>query len=239
MENILGRIDVVNLLLAMIVAVGIYATVDGLARLGHIHGENARKAIHVSVGVFAASFPIFLSRTEIFVFHGMFFVAIVVLSLSSDVVRTQAWAQRWRAGRFLAAMFDRYEDVRRWTIGQFLYPLSLMLVVLFFDDLLIYSFSVLMLALADGFAAVIGRSFGQRIYYVPGGYKSLIGSATFFFISFTLMCVFLIIETDAGYIALIPAFVYATVLTFVEGTIAGGFDNLAVPLLTAVLLNTI
>ncbi len=239
MENILGRIDIINLILSIIVAAGIYATIDGTARLGRLSGEYGRKAIHISIGIFAASFPVFLSRTEIFVFHGMFFVGIVVLSLSSDMVRTNSWAQRWKASRFLATMFERYEDVSRWTIGQFLYPLALMLVVLFYDDLLIYSFSVLMLALADGFAAVIGRPFGRYIYYVPGGHKSLIGSATFFLISFTLLCVFLIIETEAGALALVPAVVYATLLTIVEGGIAGGFDNLAIPLLTAVLLNTI
>ncbi len=239
MDSILGRIDILTLFLAIIVAGGIYATVDGMARLGQISGEYGRKAIHISVGVFAASFPIFLSRTEIFVFHGMFFVGIVILSLSSDFVRTQPRTQDYRVGRFLASMFERYEDVSRWTIGQFLYPLSLMLVVLFYDDLLIYSFSVLMLALADGFAAVIGKPFGKKIYYIPGGQKSYVGSATFFLIAFTLLCVYLIIETNAGAIALIPAIVYATALTAIEGGIAGGFDNLAVPMLTAVMLNTL
>ena len=230
MESILGRIDVLNLLLAIIVAAGIYIAVDGVARLGHIRGEYGRKAIHITVGIFAASFPIFMNRTEIFIFHGMFFVFIVGMSLAADVFKTQPWAVRFKPGQLLADAFDRYEDVSRWTIGQFLYPLSLMLVVLFFNDLLIYSFSVLVLALADGFAAVIGKPFGKKIYYVPGGQKSVIGSLTFFLITFTLMCVYLMIVTDAGAIALIPAVIYATVLTIIEGGIAGGIDNLAVPL---------
>lgn len=239
MENILGRLDLFDLFLAALGAASIYAAVDGMARLGRVSGEYGRKAIHITVGIFAATFPIFLTRTEIFVFHGMFFVGLVVLSMVSDVVRTRPEARRFKAGRLLAEMFERYEDVSRWTIGQFLYPLSLMLVVLFYDDLLIYSFSVLMLALADGFAAVIGKPFGKKLYYVPGGFKSYIGSATFFLIALTLMSLFLIIETEAGNIALVPAFAYAAFLTIVEGSIAGGFDNLAVPLMTAVLLNTI
>lgn len=239
MESILGRLDLFNLFLAILGAASIYAAVDGMARLGRVTGEYGRKAIHITVGIFAATFPIFLTRTEIFVFHGMFFVGIVGLSMISDLVRTRPEARKFKLGRFAAEMFERYEDVSRWTIGQFLYPLSLMLVVLFFDDLLIYSFSVLMLALADGFAAVIGKPFGKKIYYVPGGKKSYVGSATFFLIALTLMCLFLIIETEAGNIALIPAVVYALFLTIVEGGIAGGFDNLAVPLTTAILLNTI
>ena len=172
-------------------------------------------------------------------FHGMFFVFIVGLSLTADVLRTQEWSKRFKPGQLLAEAFVRYEDVSRWTIGQFLYPLSLMLVVLFFDDLLIYSFAVLVLALADGFAAVIGKTFAKKIYYVPGGSISFIGSLTFFLITFTLLSVYLYIVTEAGLIALIPALIYSLVLTVLEGGIAGGFDNLAVPLAAAILLNTL
>ena len=239
MQDILERIDLITLALAGITAIGIYAAVDGVARLGKVSGEYGRKAIHISIGIFSATFPMYMNRTEIFIFHGLFFVGTVALSLSSDFVRHHPWAAKFKIGRILAGLFERYEDVSRWTIGQFLYPLSLLLVVLFFDDLLIYSFSVLMLALADGFAAVIGKPFGKIIFYVPGGKKSLVGSFTFFMIAFTLMCVFLIIETEAGYIALVPAVMYALTITFFEAMIAGGFDNLAVPLMTAILLNTI
>jgi phytol kinase len=161
------------------------------------------------------------------------------MGLLSDLVKSGHYFQQLKLGRMVADMFHRYEDVGRWTIGQFLYPLSLMLVVLFFRDLTVYSFAVLVLALSDGFAAVIGKTFGRRKYYVPGGYKTFIGSMTFFLITFTLLCVYLILETNAGVIALIPAVVYAAFLTIVEGGIAGGFDNLAVPLVTAVLLSTI
>lgn len=235
----IGRLDLFDMFLAIVGAGSIYVAVDGLSRLGKVSGEYSRKAIHIAVGVFAASFPIFMNRTEIFVFHGMFFVGIVSLSLLADLFRTQPWAMKFKPGQWVAEVLDRYEDVSRWTIGQFLYPLSLMLVVLFYDDLLIYSFAVLVLALSDGFAAVIGKTFGKRIYFVPGGSKSIIGSFTFFVITFTLLCMFLIIQTEAGPIALIPALIYAMVLTFVEGAFAGGFDNLAVPLTAAVLLNTI
>ena len=238
-DALIGRLDLLNLAAAILIAGSIYAVIDLIARLGKIHGEFGRKAIHIWVGVFAASLPVFMNRLEIFVFHGLFFVAIVVLSLTAELVRTQPWAGKFWVGQFLASMFDRYEDVSRWTVGQFLYPLSLMLVVLFYDDLLIYSFAVLVLALADGFAAVIGKLFGIKKFFVPGGSKSLIGSATFFLVTFTLMCMFMIIETDAGVLALLPAFAFAAVLTFTEAMIAGGFDNLAIPLLTAVLLNTI
>lgn len=239
MQDILGRIDISDLFFAVVIMVALYVIADGLSRLGFISGEYSRKTVHITVGVFSATFPLFMSRTEIFVFQGIFFVFIFAMGLVSDAVKTFRRLHDFRLGRMLADMFRRYEDVGRWTIGQFLYPLSLMLVVLFFNDLLIYSFSVLVLALADGFAAVFGKSFGKKRFYVPGGYKTFVGSSTFFVITLTLMCCYLILATEAGVIALFPAFAYAAFLTILEGGVAGGFDNLVVPLATAILLNTL
>ena len=239
MQDVLGFINFFDLFLAIVVVGAIYTAVDGFGRLNMLSGENGRKAIHISVGVWAATFPLFLNRTEIFVFHGMFFVGIVSLSLFSEFIRTNQIAQQQRIGRFIANIFDRYEDVSRWTIGQFLYPLSLLLVVLFYDDLAIYSFSVLILALADGFAAVIGKPFGRIIYFVPGGKKSLLGSFTFFCLAFTLLVIYALFHTDVTVLTPGLVLVYAVVLTIAEGVAAGGFDNMTVPMLSAVFLNTL
>ncbi len=239
MLDVLGGLDLINLFLATVVVGGIYVSVDGFGRLGLLPGEYGRKAIHISVGIWSACLAVFMTRMEIFVFHGMFFVGIVSLSLLSDFTKHNAIAKRFRLGRFLAHMFDRYEDVSRWTIGQFLYPLSLVLVVLLYDDLSIYAFAVLTMALADGFAAVIGRPFGKLIYYVPGGQKSVLGSFVFFCLALTLLTTYVFMH--GSFTNLTPGLiaVYAVVLTVAEGTTAGGFDNITVPLLAAVFLNTL
>lgn len=239
MQGVLGSIDFFSLSLAIIVVGALYTMVDGIGRLGFLSGEYGRKAIHISVGVWSAMFPLFLNRTEIFVFHGMFFVGIVSLSLVSDFFRNNQIAQQHKLGKFVASIFDRYEDVSRWTIGQFLYPLSLLLVVLLYDDLAVYSFAVLTLALADGFAAVIGKPFGRIIYNVPGGHKSLLGSFTFFCLAFTLFVIYALVHTDVTILTSGLVLVYAVVLTIAEGLAAGGFDNLTVPLLAAVFLSTL
>lgn len=238
-NEIIGAVDFINLFLAALTVASIYTAVDGFSRLGVLSGENGRKAIHISVGVWAATFPLFMNRTEIFVFHGMFFVGIVSLSIASDFVRNYHIAQQYRIGRFMASLFERYEDVSRWTIGQFLYPLSLMLVVFIYDDLAVYSFAVLLLALGDGFAAVIGKPFGRIIYFVPGGKKSLLGSFTFFAIALTLLIVYTLMHGTGDVLAPALVVVYAFVLTLAEGLVAGGFDNLTVPVLGAVFLNTL
>ena len=238
-HDILGAIDFINLFLAILAVGSIYTAVDGLSRLGILSGEYGRKAIHIGVGVWASTFPLFMNRTEIFVFHGMFFVGIVALSLASDFVRNNSIAQQYAIGRFLANLFERYEDVSRWTIGQFLYPLSLLLVVFIYDDLAVYSFAVLLLALGDGFAAVIGKPFGRIIYFVPGGKKSLLGSFTFFSITLTLLVVYTLMHGSGDVLAPALVIVYSFILTLAEGLVAGGFDNLTVPVLGAVFLSTL
>jgi dolichol kinase len=134
-------------------------------------------------------------------------------------------------------VFKAYEDVDRWTIGQFLYPLSIIMAAFIFEDALVFSFAVLQLALADGFAALIGKAYGQKYTYkIPGGEKTLVGSATFFLITLVLLVVYASMESDftplLGLIILGGAFT----LTFVEGIIAAGFDNLALPVLMGIIL---
>lgn len=216
----LERFNLFTLGFSYLVMIAIYVTVDGMRRLQIIKGEYGRKAIHMSVGLLMALQPVFMSRTGIAVFNGMFFVGIIVLS-----------------GMF--KFFSAYEDVQRWTIGQFLYPLSLLLLIFMYSDMRVYSFSVLVLALADGMAAVMGKWHGKKRYYVPGGYKTWLGSATFFAITFVLLSIFVILEASITPYTIAVIIIGSFFLTTVEGLIAAGFDNLAVPFFTAILLQSI
>lgn len=241
MQSIIDQIQLLNLVLAIMAGIGIYGTIDGFARLGMLgRGEQSRKAIHISIGLLAASLPVFMNRSEIFVFHSLFFIGLVGLSVLSHVVKRSKKFRRSRLARsMLIDIFNRYEDVKRWTIGQYLYPLALMLLVLFWDDLLIYSFSVLILALSDGFAALIGKTFGKTKYHFFGGEKSLVGSSTFFLVSVTIIGIFALHQGIDSPLIYEAAIVYALVLTVLEALISGGFDNIAVPLIAATLLNTL
>lgn len=214
-------IDPINLILACIPVAGVYGLVEGLRQLGVIQkGEYARKSIHIGLGVWLAMLPLFMGRGEIAVFCGLFFLGVLFFS---------GYLHRFAA----------YEEVKRWTVGQFLYPLSLMLVVFIFDNLLVFSFAVLELAFADGLAAVFGKLFGQKKYFVPGGYKTWIGSVTFFVVSLTLMTIFARVGTDIMPYTLAVIALGSLVLAVTEGLIAGGFDNLAVPLLAALIMNSL
>lgn len=192
-----------------------------MRRLGAVGGELGRKAIHVGVGVFIAAMPIFMNTTEIIVVNSLFFLGLVGIKFTPF------------------KFFTAYESVNRWTIGQYLYPLSIILLAFIVDNALVFSFAVLELALADGFAALMGKKYGKHEYHIPGGVKTYVGSLTYFLVTLTLVVLFVSIEGSFTAQTLILILVGSFMLTVVEGMIAGGFDNLAIPILMAVLLQDI
>jgi dolichol kinase len=195
----------------------IYIIVEALRRYGYVQGEAGRKAIHIGIGIFIASMPVFATRTEIIVVNGLFFLGLLALSGLK--------------------LIKAYEDVDRWTIGQFLYPLSIIMSAFLFEDALVFSFAVLELALADGFAALIGKKFGENsVYHIPGGIKTFVGSATFFVVTLALILTYASIESDFTPLLGVTIVGGAFTLTVVEGIIAAGFDNLALPVLMGVIL---
>lgn len=215
--EILG-VSPLNIIFALLAMWTVYVVVEVLRRADILRGELARKSIHIGIGLVFAALPLFMNRREIFLIAAIFFVAMVLLS-----------------GMF--KLFTAYEDVSRWTIGQFLYPLGIMFVVLLFDDLKIFSFSVLILALADAAAALVGTRFGEMHYHFFGGDKTIAGSLAFFTITLTIITIYVFSFGAVTPLALVMIPVSAYFLTAVEALIAGGFDNLAIPIFAAMILN--
>src|SRR5690606_14860292 len=133
-------------------------------------------------------------------------------------------------------VFTAVRDVRRWTIGEFLYPLGTGLVALTFNDLRIYSVAVLVMAFSDGLAGLIGRTFGGNGYKIVGGTKSVLGNAVFFTTAFAILAVFWALNSPVyeSILSALPLIMGGSLLlTATEASLAGGFDNLAVPLVAA------
>jgi len=214
---ILG-VSLLKIAFVMLAMWSIYVLIEVLRRNNIVYGELARKSIHIGIGVLFACLPLFMNRREIFATAAIFFLAMVLLS---GVLK----------------LFSAYEDVTRWTIGQFLYPLGIMLVIFFFDDPYIYSFAVLILALADAAAALVGTAFGQIHYHFLGGDKTIIGSLAFFTVTLTIITIFVFSFGSVSPLALVMIPISAWFLTGIEALIAGGFDNLAIPLFAALILN--
>ena len=183
-----------------------------------LSGEVGRKFVHVSVGVFVAFWPYFLNWTEIRVMRLAFFV-VVLASMHLGV-------------------FKAIGSVQRPTYGEIFFALSVGLLTVITTSKGVYAAAILQMALADGFAAIVGSKYGvQNKYHMFGRAKSLVGSLTFFVISLGLLIGYSQFS-DNG---LAWQFVFggALLATLLENIAALGFDNLLVPIAIAIVLETV
>jgi len=180
-----------------------------------VHGEFSRKFVHVTVGCYVAFWPFYLSWTQIELLSVAFFV---VVALSKYL-----------------NLFHAINSVQRPTWGELFFALSVGIIALMTHDKWIYAASVLQMALADGLAAIIGIRFGRKVSYrILGHTKSIVGTLTFFIVSFLILVAF----EHFGKIHLSLAWmVIASALACIlENVAAYGLDNLLVPLVVAFLL---
>lgn len=195
----------------------ILIAVEIMNRRGLLHPEFARKSIHISAGLILAALPIFMTRPQVFLTNVAFLAGVLVLT---------GWLN----------IFKAVHAVKRWTIGEFLYPLAGALIALMFDDLRIYTVSIMVLALSDGLAGLFGRQYGGKGYKVWGGTKSLVGNAVFLATTLFILVSFTAISIPSADATTWMLVVGGSVfLTGVEAFFGGGFDNLMVPICTAVI----
>ena len=156
---------------------------------------------------------------------------------------------------FVYSGFSKYLGMgnRKRDNGLIYYPLSILVLVIMMynglaDERIVIS-SVLMMGFGDGLAALIGSRFGRRFgdglaaligsrfgrhgYSFIGGKKSLEGTLTMFAVSLTILLV--VYPEGPWYVSLLVA-IFATLL---ENITPLGFDNISVPLLSALALGVL
>ena len=89
---------------------------------------------------------------------------------------------------------------------------------------------ILIMALGDGFAALIGRKFGKHPYQVWGEKKSIEGSLTMAVISYAVTVVILLGVQGNHWQIWVLAIAVALVATGLEAVSKIGIDNLTVPI---------
>ncbi|MFB6350995.1 MAG: hypothetical protein ABEN55_01260 [Bradymonadaceae bacterium] len=183
---------------------------EAWARLGEPAPEATRKLVHVGSG---------------------FESPWVVLAMAGSMSTFFGLASR---SGFLASV----HGVDRESRGSEYYPLAIFLVFLLTgDQLWIYVSSVLILALADASAALVGARWGRLRYTIQSDQKSVEGSLAFFAIAFAAIAgpAWLATSFSAPKIAL-SAGIGALLLTGFEAISLNGADNLFVPFAACVIL---
>lgn len=199
-------------LLAVLVVFVLLAGCELWWRRRDVHGEFSRKFIHVTVGSFVAFWPFFLSWNQI----RLLSVAFLIVVLISKQLQ----------------IFKAIHSVQRPTWGEIFFALAVGVVTFITHDKWVYMAALLQMSLADGLAAVMGVRYGLgRAYKVLGHTKTLIGSATFYIISVTILVAFVHFSTMMLTIPAILALAFAA--TIIENFGVQGFDNLLVPVVVA------
>ena len=178
------------------------------------HNEFSRKFVHITVGSFVASWPWFLSWQQI---QWLSIAFILVVSISKYL-----------------HVFKSIHSVQRPTYGELCFALAVGTVPFITHDKWIFITALLVMSLADGFAAVVGERFGKQSYLVFGHKKSLIGSMTFFLVAIGLLIAYTKLADVA--IAAPILLVMAAGATFIENFAVKGLDNLVIPVFIALLL---
>jgi phytol kinase len=131
-------------------------------------------------------------------------------------------------------------DVKRRSGGSIYYPIAVylsFLIAVTSGKPQFYLIAILVLALSDSFAALIGGQYGLKLYKVEEDHKSLEGSVVFFFSTFIIVLVGLLLLSSTGRAESILIAVYiALLITAFEAISLNGADNLFIPLGTLVVL---
>ena len=189
------------------------AAAEALHRAGHVNGEPSRKLVHMTSALLAAALSFVLTPAQIAVLGVAFAVAMVV------------------SRRFM--LLRSIHDVRRTTHGEVLFPLGVALLAVVADDRAAFVYGVLVLGVADGLAALVGERFGRRRVRVPFGEESVWGSTAFFAAAVAIGAAVLLARGQAAASVGLEATSVAALLTAAELTLAGGLDNLVLPVLAA------
>ena len=200
----------------------IIAAAELWRRFGHPGPEHTRKLVHLGGGVTCLFFP--------FLVHSPWVVLAMALPLTILFV----------AGSKLGFL-QSLHGVARKSRGAEYYPLAVFLVFcMTLGRPWLYLAAVLVLAVADAFAALIGSRYGVIRYEVEDEHKSVEGSLVFLVIAFLAIHLPTLLLTDLPRpVCVLAALLVAALVTGFEAISLEGADNLFVPVAVVVVLGKI
>ncbi len=200
-------------------------TLTLIQRLGRLQAELVRKLFHLGSGALALTLPwLFRDLWPVLLLGAASLLALMMLRVV-PVLRTGP-------GQVLLG-------VPRSSSGEFWFVVGVVLVfAIARDSVVIYSIGILILAVADTAAALVGVGYGQHPFAVPGGTKSTEGSIAFFLAAFLCVHVPVLLVTPVGRPeSLLVALDVGLLVMMAEANATRGSDNVVLPVLVVVLLH--
>ncbi|MCB9099403.1 MAG: hypothetical protein H6632_07670 [Anaerolineales bacterium] len=214
-----------GIILILIILTGLLSTLSWYKRTFSPHPEVVRKLLHIGMGLAMLPVP-WLFDT---VWPALVLVVITAPALLA--LRTTRLKSHW--GAVLSGVG------RRQSLGEIYFVGGV--AGLFFltgDDPLRFSIPILLLALADAAAALIGIRYGRRHYTTFDGDKTLEGSLAFLVTAF--FCIqgpLLLFSSLQPVETLFIALLLSLLLMMIEAVAWRGLDNLFIPVVGFLLLD--
>ncbi len=211
-------------IMAFALAVALLGLLRGYQVVARPEPEMVRKLFHLGGGLLGLGLPwVFRSLLPVLALAA----AITLLFVALRIVPTL----RNGVGQVLTG-------VNRKTVGEFSFVASFCLLFwLAKGDKLLYGVPLLVLAVADTFAALVGAEYGKSHYRAWKGHKSVEGSATFFLAAFFCVHVPVLLLTDVPRLeSLLIAVDLALMVMMAEAAAWWGLDNLIIPIASFALL---
>jgi len=217
-------------MIGMLLAIACTAVVlfagEYLWRKRILKGEYARKFVHINAATIAAFWPLIMTRLQIVILSVLCMVVLVAVKQLN--------------------IFRSLRGVRRSTYGELWYAIGIGLSAVVFKENAIYTIAILHMALADGFAAIVGVGMGKKAknFTYNGARKSIEGTLTFVVVSFFLNATYWLYfsghQSQLSGVSplIIPLYsiVCAMTLSVAEVVAPRGSDNVIIPMLAGALL---
>jgi dolichol kinase len=177
--------------------------------------ENTRKIVHFGTGILTFLFPVMLSHHLWVLLLCSSFAVLLLLSMKFNFLNS-------------------INGVDRITWGSLCFPLAVYLCFIanvYYNDSLYFYLPMLVLAISDPAAALVGKATGWCPYQVWGQSKTIGGSLAFFISAILLGAGFhLGFNHDTLQSKGMAIVIMALVTTAVEAVSTKGWDNVSIPL---------
>lgn len=213
--------NIVNTLYLSLAFGALFASAEYFYHKRKVEAEYTRKYVHIVTGLLTLLFPALVQNHWLVLGLCTSFLVILLLSLRLELLPS-------------------INAVGRQTMGSILYPIivySCYLVFQKYDQFMFFYIPILILAICDPVAALIGRKWPKGQYKTFGHTKTMSGSLAFFAVAVAICMALMVgVEEIPFQVALFVAVSVGVFTTIAEAYTHKGFDNLSIPLVAVLVL---
>jgi phytol kinase len=192
----------------------LFVATELLYHKAKVKGEYTRKIVHVSVGIITMLFPILLTKWWGVLIPCASFLILLTLSKKYNFLKS-------------------INDIDRVSLGSYLYPIIVFICFLIAiwqkQNFLYFYLPILIMALADPFAAIMGKKFGTTFIKFAKDKKTWIGTISFAILAFIITISFLSYHYSITLQSIIIALCISLSACLAECFSTKGYDNFTIP----------